>query len=302
MKLPLNLNYLNRLNLSGCNLQKSKSIDFLDLTIYINDLNKLTMKKTTLIASFGITLFASMLLSCNSTKNSSTTETKAPDHHTSQTSLDWQGTYSGTLPCADCDGIETTLKLNNDLTYILTTEYKGKDNAKAETSKGSFTWKGNTIKLGGISGSDRPSQYKVEENRIRQLDMDGNIITGALENKYILSKHGNPEVEDKRWQLIELNGKPISGTPQTHYIIMHSKDSKMEAKANCNQMNISYTIKNQFQLTIGQGISTLMACPDNLEQEFNQTLSKVDNLTTDGNNLSFNKGRMAPLMRFQLVK
>ncbi len=28
----------------------------------------------------------------------------------SQNSLDWPGTYTGTLPCADCEGIKTEIK------------------------------------------------------------------------------------------------------------------------------------------------------------------------------------------------
>lgn len=41
------------------------------------------------------------------------TETVAgmPDMHTAETSLDYQGTYAGTLPAADCPGIETRLTL-----------------------------------------------------------------------------------------------------------------------------------------------------------------------------------------------
>ncbi len=36
-----------------------------------------------------------------------TTTAAAPDMHTAETSLDYQGTYEGTLPAADCPGIET---------------------------------------------------------------------------------------------------------------------------------------------------------------------------------------------------
>ncbi len=40
--------------------------------------------------------------------------------HNAQNSLDWAGIYQGTLPCADCGGIETELTLNADGTYALT--------------------------------------------------------------------------------------------------------------------------------------------------------------------------------------
>ena len=39
------------------------------------------------------------------------TVAEAPDMHTAETSLDYQGTYAGTLPAADCPGIETRLTL-----------------------------------------------------------------------------------------------------------------------------------------------------------------------------------------------
>jgi uncharacterized lipoprotein NlpE involved in copper resistance len=38
-----------------------------------------------------------------------------PDMHTSQTSLDWDGSYAGVVPCADCAGIETFITINEDL-------------------------------------------------------------------------------------------------------------------------------------------------------------------------------------------
>ena len=37
------------------------------------------------------------------------------DIHNAETSLDYEGTYKGVLPAADCPGIETTLILNPDV-------------------------------------------------------------------------------------------------------------------------------------------------------------------------------------------
>jgi heat shock protein HslJ len=239
-------------------------------------------------------------ISCKSKINKINTEFE--DHHTAQNSLDWNGTYSGILPCADCSGIETELTLNADNTFVLTTSYLGKQDSETNTLKGKFEWNRNEINLLGIKNGERPTTYKVEENRIRQLDMKGNKITGDLAQNYVLKKNGNLNVEDKKWKLIELNGKSIEGTADSHYLIFHSKDGQIEAKANCNVMLRDYTIKNELQLKIGQGLTTLMACPDNLEQEFGQVLSAVDNLSSDGKSLSLNKARMAPLARFELVE
>lgn len=90
--------------------------------------------------------------------------------HTSQNSLDWQGTYSGVLPCAGCAGRAIQLSLSNDGMYTLNGRYNG-----------SFTWQGNTIIL--FDAVVVPPLYKVGENQLIALDS-----TGALMDKYILKK------------------------------------------------------------------------------------------------------------------
>lgn len=103
-------------------------------------------------------------------------------------SFDWQGTYKGVTPCADCEGIETLIVLNNDLTYSIKTKYLGKGNGKVFEDTGSYIWNKSVgiIVLEGMEGS--PSKYKVGENQLIQLDLEGNVISGALAEKYVLTK------------------------------------------------------------------------------------------------------------------
>jgi copper homeostasis protein (lipoprotein) len=110
-----------------------------------------------------------------------------PTGDNSMVSLDWDGTYTGTIPCADCQGIETSLTLKKDKTYLLKTKYLGKSNTFTEKS-GTFTWntEGSTIILQGISNA--PNQYLVGENLLFQLDMAGKRITGGLADSYKLRK------------------------------------------------------------------------------------------------------------------
>ncbi len=247
-----------------------------------------------------VTGFAIHSCNANKTSTSSTQQTVPADTNTIKS---WQGSYSGVVPCANCEGIETELTLSGDMSYLLTTRYLGRNPSKTDTAKGKFSLQENKLKLDGIKGNERSSLYKVEANQVRQLDMEGKEITGELAKRYVLSKNGNNEIEDKRWRLIELNGKPVTGAPERNYLIFHSKENSIEARANCNLIRLNYTIKNKMQLTIGQGgIMTRMACIDNQEQEFLETIMKVDNITTNGQTLSLNKGRMAPLIRFELEK
>lgn len=139
-------------------------------------------------------LSACFLVACqgksaeNSTEANGQDTTQIADGHTSQNALDWQGVYKGVVPCADCEGIETTLVLNPDNTYVLQTLYLGKGDPTVREKTGSFTWAadGLTITLSGIENA--PTQYRVGENQITQLDMAGQMVTGDLAAKYVLAK------------------------------------------------------------------------------------------------------------------
>lgn len=106
----------------------------------------------------------------------------------SETSLDWDGVYIGTTPCANCEGIETELTLRKDKTFVLKTKYLGKGSGNIIVEKGTFSWDGSgaVIVLNGLE--QKPNQYKVGENHLVQMDMEGNIIEGDLASKYILQK------------------------------------------------------------------------------------------------------------------
>ncbi len=106
----------------------------------------------------------------------------------SNTSLDWAGVYKGVTPCADCEGIETEITLNQDLTYKKTTQYLGKPNSQIYTVEGSFEWNSNGIHIALSGIKDAPNQYLVGENKLFQLDRSGKRITGNLASKYVLIK------------------------------------------------------------------------------------------------------------------
>lgn len=99
----------------------------------------------------------------------------------------FEGTYEGTLPCADCEGIKTSLTLNADDTYEMTQEYLDKKEVLKSNYKGKFTWTvGGVITLDGLK--DMSSLFKVDKDRVYYLDIEGNIITGELADFYILKK------------------------------------------------------------------------------------------------------------------
>ena len=75
------------------------------------------------------------------------------------------GTYAGTLPAADCPGIETRLTLKKDGTFDLHMKYIDRD-AEFDT-KGGYSVRGNLLTLTPENG-EGVEYYKVEENRLRR--------------------------------------------------------------------------------------------------------------------------------------
>jgi len=263
---------------------------------------------TTTIRTIFLSLTLLTAYSCNNQATSNGTAAPAQDtvpesakmESSVPTIQNWQGSYTGLLPCADCEAIETSLALYKDNTYVLSETYVGKGDSAEHVASGKFTCDGNKVKLEGLDG--KSSFYQVEEKQVRSLDMNGNPVEGQLADTYIMPKDGNNQVEGKRWQLIELNGKKVSGTPETHYIIFSPNDGKLIMKAGCNTIINSYKIKKNVQLTVTGGISTKMACADKTEDELMKVLLMIDNFTTDGLTLSVTRAKMTPLARFKVIE
>lgn len=114
-----------------------------------------------------------------------TANVSIPTGDNSQTSVDWVGTYEATIPCADCSGIKSTLVLDKAGTFTLTEEYLDKNFQSKD--EGKFVWfnNGGAIEL---QGKDAKYKYKVGENQLFQLNMDGTPITTSLKDHYIFKK------------------------------------------------------------------------------------------------------------------
>lgn len=119
-----------------------------------------------------------------SSKDSPTVETT--DIHNSRNSLDYQGTYSGILPCTDCSGIKVELTLLPQDKYTLKYSYETENKEKNVSHSGVFTWNntGNIITL----DYDTLNRYQVGENLLFALNEQGERITGEEAGRYILTK------------------------------------------------------------------------------------------------------------------
>lgn len=66
-------------------------------------------------------------------------ETTTNQNDSLSVTANFVGTYEGTIPCADCEGIKTELQVNADDTYELDSEYLGEKDGKFE-EKGKLVW------------------------------------------------------------------------------------------------------------------------------------------------------------------
>ena len=221
----------------------------------------------------------------------------------SRNSLDWNGIYTAVLPCADCEGIQTSIVLNIDNTYEMRTLYLGKDNNEI-LLKDKFEWNttGSEITLFGID-KNAPSKYLVGENRLIQLDVNGKRMLSDVEPQYTLAKVS--DIVEKYWKLIELNGQEVKASEnqaREPHFILKLDNSRITGSGGCNLFNGTYMIESGNRIKFSQVISTMMACPDmGIETQFLRALNGVDNYTINGDTLSLNRARMAPFARFVAV-
>ena len=94
--------------------------------------------------------------------------------------------YQGTLPCADCDGVVTTLTLNPDGTFFMESEYLANKPVKF-SQKGKYTEVEEGIVELTLDNNDKV-YYQIEEGEAIMLDQNRKAPTGALADHYVLKQ------------------------------------------------------------------------------------------------------------------
>ena len=129
------------------------------------------MKKALLLLSLPL-----LLAACQSNTPTQAavpaTPTVAPDGHTAENSLDWAGTYSGLMPCADCEGIQTQLTLKQDKTYVLDEHYVKNGKALHPSKQtGRFQFDAKQPSLIRLEHATQPRVYFIGEGFAEARDI-----------------------------------------------------------------------------------------------------------------------------------
>lgn len=111
---------------------------------------------------------------------------------------------------------------------------------------------------------------------------------------------------DTEWRLVELMGKPVpkAEEPVKAITMKLTKDgNRVSGYSGCNNYTGTFTSPAEMRLTFSQMAVTKKACMNgmDLEDQYLKVLAQVDNYSVNGNMLSLNKARIAPLARFEQI-
>jgi len=113
------------------------------------------------------------------------------------------------------------------------------------------------------------------------------------------------QITDRKWKLVELAGKPVADkiNGKEPFILLQKSDGRYTASGGCNGMGGEFKLQENGRIKFSQGMSTMMACENmEIENGLGKALIAADNYSLNGDDLSLNKARMAPLARFKAVK
>ena len=118
-------------------------------------------------------------------------------------------TYNGIIPCADCEGILYEVTLNKDHTYEASSVYIGESNRPFIDSG---TWKVKEDTLLALQvDSTIDKTLTVEDSSLVMLDKNGQRVTGALADHYVLDQADSLQKEKNNWAELREQGIDFRG-------------------------------------------------------------------------------------------
>lgn len=210
----------------------------------------------------------SLAMAACAPRDGSTTASPDPAH-SSRNALDWSGVYEGTLPCADCPGLQTRLTLRRDETFELSSQALQRD-LQPRVASGRFTWQasGNAITLDAQGGG---RQVLVGEGRVALFE-PGMTASWAQSSQRVLQRVAAPgradlqrSLESHRWTLIsatDARGEPMVGLPASaaRPIVFTFADGRLAFEGGCNRSFGGYSVGPDDRLKVGRMASTMMGC------------------------------------------
>ena len=135
---------------------------------------------------------------------------------------------------------------------------------------------------------------------------DENKMDTINGGKTVFEREEDSEIVNKYWKLKTLEGQPVTMTEnqeREQYFTLKS-DGTITGFAGCNHFNGQYELQKGNGIRVLDNLAVTMKFCDDLklnEAAFLEVFSLTDNYTINGDTLSLNVGRRAPLAVFEAV-
>ena len=263
---------------------------------------------------FTIALAAFTLFSCGTTQNNNPMETPNVTDNKAITESYWK------LEMLEGKTISTSQEMEREIGFTLN-EKENRINGFSGCNSFFGTYKleaGNRISFSSLGATKMacPSSDFNESDFLEIFGMADNYrITGdRLELNVgrraplaIFKRVTNNEpITEKYWKLKTLEGKNVQMVDNQEkeiFFMLKNEENRVTGFAGCNTILGSYTLEEGNRIRFSNMGSTMMACPDVdlRESDFLKIFELVDNYTINGDELSLNVGRRAPLATFEAV-
>lgn len=141
--------------------------------------------------------------------------------------------FSGTLPCADCPGINYRLIIEED-SFTEISNYQDRSSGRIEKT-GRWISNGDTLNL--QSNNTIIKKFLINKSELTLLDQKNQEITGSLSDRYVLERVGNqPSIRQHHQDLADQGFTFFAGgnepfwslkVDSTNHIIFETPDSSM---------------------------------------------------------------------------
>ena len=222
--------------------------------------------------------------------------------------------YNGVLPCASCEGIDTTItltassSLNTGGTYVLTETYLGEDDAIVRTSG---EWYIETrddaryLVLLNVSEEVGAYEYRFEsEDRIRFAGLDGSALASDLPYDLTRTQSALTAVrgvldQEWAWTYTELkDGTRVEAPSGEEFILTLGSDGRYQSSTDCNAISGEFALEGEV-VSFGPALSTRMFCEGSLETVYTNDLLLTNSYVINGPILRLNLDRDYGVMYFE---
>ncbi|EAB5469459.1 copper homeostasis/adhesion lipoprotein NlpE [Salmonella enterica subsp. enterica] len=155
-----------------------------------------------------------------------------------------QQSWRGVLPCADCEGIETSLFLEKDGTWVMNERYQGvREEPSSFASYG--TWARTADKLVLTDSNGEKSYYRAKGNALEMLDREGNPVASQLNYTLVpvtasLPVASNAQLERGYLAAKGEAEKPVLLTVEGHFVLAANPDTGEPVKTLIADKNVKF--------------------------------------------------------------